>query len=102
MPLKSYLLTPGPTPIPERIALAMARPILHHRAPAFEKLFAEVRAGLKWIFQTKQDVLVFAASGTGAMEGSVTNFLRKGDQAICVNGGKFGERWGKICKAYGV
>lgn len=102
MALKSYLLTPGPTPVPERIALAMARPILHHRAPAFEKLFAEVRENLKWVFQTRQDVLVFAASGTGAMEGAVTNFLRKGDKAICVDGGKFGERWVKICKAYGV
>ncbi len=102
MALKSYLLTPGPTPVPERIALAMAQPILHHRAPAFEKLFAQVREDLKWLFQTKQDVLVFLSSGTGAMEGAVTNFLRRGDKAIVVNGGKFGERWGKICKAYGV
>jgi aspartate aminotransferase-like enzyme len=102
MPLKSYLLTPGPTPVPERIALAMAQPILHHRAPAFEKIFARVREDLKWVFQTKNDVLVFAASGTGAMEGAVTNFLRKGDKAIVVDGGKFGERWAKICKAYGV
>ncbi|HET7753031.1 MAG TPA: alanine--glyoxylate aminotransferase family protein [Anaeromyxobacteraceae bacterium] len=102
MPLKSYILTPGPTPVPERIALAMAQPILHHRAPAFEKIFAEVREGLKWIFQTKQDVLVFCSSGTGAMEGTITNFLRKGDKAIVVDGGKFGERWWKICKAYGV
>ncbi|BDG08092.1 pyridoxal-phosphate-dependent aminotransferase family protein [Anaeromyxobacter paludicola] len=102
MALKSYLLTPGPTPVPERIALAMAQPILHHRAPAFEKLFAQVREDLKWLFQTKQDVLVFLSSGTGAMEGAVTNFLRRGDKAIVVNGGKFGERWGKILKAYGV
>src|SRR6266568_2112558 len=102
MALKSYLLTPGPTPVPERIALAMAQPILHHRAPAFEKLFAQVREDLKWIFQTKQDVLVFLSSGTGAMEGAVSNFLRRGDEVIVVNGGKFGERWGKICKAYGV
>jgi aspartate aminotransferase-like enzyme len=102
MALKSYLLTPGPTPVPERIALAMAQPILHHRAPAFEKIFARVREDLKWVFQTKNDVLVFAASGTGAMEGAVSNFLKKGDKAIVVDGGKFGERWWKICKAYGV
>jgi aspartate aminotransferase-like enzyme len=102
MPLKSYLLTPGPTPVPERVQLAMARPILHHRAPAFEKLFAEVRDGLRWVFQTKQDVLVLAASGTGAMEGSVTNFLRRGDKVVVVDGGKFGERWWKICQAYGI
>jgi len=102
MPLKSYILTPGPTPVPERVLLSMAKPVLHHRAPAFEKVFAEVREGLRWIFQTKQDVLVFLASGTGAMEGAVTNFLRKGDKVIVVDGGKFGERWWKICKAFGV
>jgi aspartate aminotransferase-like enzyme len=102
MALKSYLLTPGPTPVPERIALAMAQPILHHRAPAFEKIFGRIREDLRWVFQTKNDVLVFAASGTGAMEGAVTNFLKKGDKAIVVDGGKFGERWWKICKAYGV
>ena len=102
MPLKSYILTPGPTPVPERVLLSMAKPVLHHRAPAFEKVFAEVREGLRWIFQTKQDVLVFLASGTGAMEGAVTNFLRKGDKVIVVDGGKFGERWWKICKALGV
>jgi aspartate aminotransferase-like enzyme len=102
MPLKSYLLTPGPTPVPERVQLAMAKPILHHRAPAFEKVFAEVREGLKWIFQTKSDVLVFLSSGTGAMEGAITNFLRRGDKVVVVDGGKFGERWWKIAKAYGV
>jgi aspartate aminotransferase-like enzyme len=102
MPLKSYILTPGPTPVPERVQLAMAQPVLHHRAPAFEKVFAQVREDLKWIFQTRQDVLVFCASGTGAMEGAITNFLRRGDKAIVVDGGKFGERWWKIAKAFGV
>ena len=102
MPLKHYLLTPGPTPVPERVALAMAHPIPHHRAPAFEALFAEVREGLKWIFGTQQDVLTFASSGSGAMEGALVNFLRPGDAIATVNGGKFGERWGKIGKAYGL
>ena len=102
MPLKHYLLTPGPTPVPERIALAMAHPIPHHRAPAFEALFAEVRQGLQWIYGTQADVLTFAASGTGAMEGALVNFLRPGDEIAAVNGGKFGERWGKIGKAYGL
>src|SRR5437868_13081387 len=80
----------------------MARPIVHHRSPEFEAVFARVREGLAWLYQTKQDVLVFAASGTGAMEASVVNFLRKGDAAVVVDGGKFGERWGKLAKAYGV
>ncbi|MHB8420781.1 MAG: pyridoxal-phosphate-dependent aminotransferase family protein [Myxococcales bacterium] len=102
MPLKHYLLTPGPTPVPERVALAMAQPIPHHRAPAFEALFADVREGLKWLYGTKGDVLTFACSGTGAMEGSIVNFFKPGDEVVTVNGGKFGERWGKIGKAYGL
>ena len=88
---KIRLLTPGPTPVPERLSLRMARPIVHHRSPEFEAVFARVREGLSWLFQTKQDVLVFASSGTGAMEASFVNFLRKGDTAIVVDGGKFEE-----------
>jgi aspartate aminotransferase-like enzyme len=99
---KIRLLTPGPTPVPERLSLRMARPIVHHRSPEFEAVFARVREGLQWLFQTKQDVLVFASSGTGAMEAAFVNFLRKGDSVIVVDGGKFGERWGKFAKAYGV
>jgi aspartate aminotransferase-like enzyme len=99
---KIRLLTPGPTPVPERLSLRMARPIVHHRSPEFEAVFAKVREGLQWLFQTKQDVLVFAASGTGAMEASFVNFLKKGDTVVIVDGGKFGERWGKFAKAYGV
>src|SRR5437764_1654040 len=99
---KIRLLTPGPTPVPERLALRMAQPIVHHRSPEVEAVFARVREGLQWLFQTKQDVLVFASSGTGAMEAAFVNFLRKGDSAVVVDGGKFGERWGKFAKAYGV
>jgi aspartate aminotransferase-like enzyme len=100
--LKRYLLAPGPTPVPPEVMLAMARPILHHRAPEFAELFGEVRRDLKWLFQTNNDVLVLASSGTGGMEGSVANVLSPGDKALVVNGGKFGERWGKICKTFGV
>jgi len=100
--LKRYLLAPGPTPVPPEVLLAMARPMIHHRAPEFDPIFAEVREGLKWLFQTRNDVLMLASSGTGGMEGSVSNFLSPGDKALCINGGKFGERWGKICKAFGV
>src|SRR5438105_8403250 len=99
---KIRLLTPGPTPVPERLALRMAQPIVHHRSPEFEQVFARVREGLQWLFQTKQDVLVFASSGTGAMEAAFVNFLKRGDTAVVVDGGKFGERWGKLAKAYGV
>jgi aspartate aminotransferase-like enzyme len=100
--LKRYLLAPGPTPVPPEVLLAMARPVIHHRAPEFAQLFGEVREDLKWLYQTRNDVLILAASGTGGMEGSVSNFLSPGDKALVVNGGKFGERWGKLCKTFGV
>jgi aspartate aminotransferase-like enzyme len=99
---KYYLMAPGPTPVPNNVLLAMARPIIHHRTPEYEALFAEVREGLKWLVQTTQETIVLAASGTGAMEAAVANTLSPGDKAIVVRAGKFGERWGEICKAYGV
>lgn len=99
---KKQLFSPGPTPVPERILLAMAGPIMHHRDPAYEELFAEVREGLKYVFQTKQEVLVLVSSGTGAMEAAVSNTLSLGDEVLVVRGGKFGERWAEICEAYGV
>jgi len=100
--IKKQLFSPGPTPVPERVLLAMAGPVIHHRDPAYEQLFQEVREELKYVFQTKNEVLVFASSGSGAMEGAVCNTLSTGDQAIVVRGGKFGERWGELCEAYGV
>jgi aspartate aminotransferase-like enzyme len=99
---KRYLLAPGPTPVPERVLQVMSMPIIHHRSPEFEPILEEVREGLKSVFQTEQEVLIFASSGTGAMEGAVTNLLRRGDEAIVVRGGKFGERWAEICEGYGV
>jgi aspartate aminotransferase-like enzyme len=80
----------------------MARPIIHHRTPEYEALFAEVREGLKWLVQTTQETIILAASGTGAMEAAVTNTLSPGDKALVVKAGKFGERWAEICSAYGV
>jgi aspartate aminotransferase-like enzyme len=100
--IKRYLLAPGPTPVPPEVLNASALPIIHHRTPQFAAVLAEVQEGLRELFGTAGDVLVLAASGTGAMEGSVTNLLSPGDEAIVVNGGKFGERWTKLCQAYGV
>jgi serine---pyruvate transaminase len=100
--LKRYLLTPGPTPVPEEALLAMARPIIHHRTPQFMAILKEAVEGLKYVLQTKNDVFIFASSGTGAMESSVTNLLSRGDKALVVRGGKFGERFSEICQAYGV
>ncbi len=99
---KKYLFSPGPTMLPPEVLLKMAEPIIHHREPEFEKIFAEVREGLKYLFQTKNEVLIFTSSGTGAMEGAVSNILSRGDKALVIRGGKFGERWGEICKAYGI
>ena len=99
---KRYLLAPGPTAIPPEVLLKMAEPIIHHRNPLFEEVVQEVRDNLKYLFGTKNEVLMFASSGTGAMEGAVTNMLSPGDRAICIRSGKFGERWANICKAYGV
>ena len=100
--LKRYLLTPGPTQVPPEVLLRMSQPLIHHRTPEFSQLFAEVQDGLKWLFQTSHDVLILAASGSGAMEAAVTNTCSPGDCVIVVNGGKFGERWLKICAAVGV
>src|SRR3989442_12531138 len=100
--LKRYLLAPGPTQVPPEVLLAMARPILHHRAPEFAALFAQVREDLKWLFQTRNDALTLASTGTGAMEGAVSNFLSPGDTALYVNGGKLGQRGGEIWKAVRV
>ena len=99
---KHYLLAPGPTPVPERALLKMAQSMIHHRTPEFSAIFKETAELLKYVFQTKQDVLILAASGTGAMEGSITNFFSPGDEVITINGGKFGERWTKICQTYGL
>lgn len=99
---KYYLLSPGPTPVPENVLSAAAEPIIHHRTPEFSKIFLEVTEGIKFVFGTKQDAFILTSSGTGAMEAAVVNTMSPGDKVITINAGKFGERWGNICKAYGV
>lgn len=100
--LKKYLITPGPVSVPEQVLLDMARPMIHHRTPEFEEIFKEARNGLKKIFKTEQEPLILASSGTGAMESAVVNTLNKNDKVLVINGGKFGERWIKICQSYGI
>jgi aspartate aminotransferase-like enzyme len=99
---KNYLLTPGPTPLPPEICEAMSRPIIHHRTPQFQEVIKEVHEGLKYIYQTKNEVFMLASSGTGAMEAAVINLCSPGDTVITVESGKFGERWTEICKACGI
>src|SRR3954466_5217207 len=90
---KQYLMTAGPTPLPPAVSQAMAEPILYHRAPAFIEVYERVLERLRHVFQTENEVLCFAASGTGAMESAVANLVGPGDTAVVASCGKFGERW---------
>ena len=100
--LKQYLMTAGPTPLPPAVSQVMAEPMLYHRAPAFVEVYARVLERLKTVFQTANDVLVFAASGSGAMESAVANLVRPGEPALVASCGKFGERWAELCDAFGA
>jgi aspartate aminotransferase-like enzyme len=99
---KHYLMTPGPTPVPEDIRNEMAKPMIHHRTKEYQNIFKDATEGLKKIFKTSGDLFTFTSSGTGAMEASIVNVLSSGDKIIVVRGGKFGERFGDIAKAYGI
>ena len=100
--IKPYLLSPGPTPIPNEVALAMSETMIHHRTPQFNEIFENVRQGLKTLFGTKGDVLILASSGTGAMEAAVANLFSPGEKVLVINGGKFGERWLQISQAFSL
>lgn len=97
---KKYLLSPGPTMVPETVLARMSEPMIHHRTPQFSAIFAEVKKDLKYLFQTKKEVLILSSSGTGAMESAICNLFSKGDKVLFVNGGKFGERWGQIASTF--
>ena len=99
---KQYLMTAGPTPLPPAVSQVMAEPILYHRAPAFVEVYARVLERLKMVFQTRNEVLTFAASGSGAMESAVANLIAPGDVAVVASAGKFGQRWAELCDAYGA
>jgi aspartate aminotransferase-like enzyme len=99
---KTRLLTPGPTPIYPKALQAMLGADMHHRTQAFKNVFAAVLADLKLVMGTTHDVLVLVASGTGAMEASVTNCFSAGDRVIVCTAGKFGERWVEMTRAFGL
>ncbi|NES96922.1 MAG: alanine--glyoxylate aminotransferase family protein [Desertifilum sp. SIO1I2] len=99
---KLMLMIPGPTPVPEQVLLAMTKHPIGHRSGDFSKIMAEVTENLKWLHQTQNDVLILAASGTGAMEAGIINFLSPGDRVLALHNGKFGERWVEVAKAYGL
>ncbi len=99
---KKYLMTPGPTPVPAEVLLAQARPMIHHRTPDFSRVLMGAVDGLKYVFETKNDVLLLACSGTGAMESAFANCFCAGDTVIVARNGKFGDRMVSIAKAYGL
>jgi aspartate aminotransferase-like enzyme len=100
--IKQYLMTAGPTPLPPRVLSVMAEPVVYHRAPAFDALFARVLNRLPRLFQTSNDVMVFTASGSGAMESAVANLVRPGEPILACAAGKFGERWIELGEAHGA
>ena len=99
---KPRLMTPGPAPVPEDVLLELARPVIHHRSAEAKAVIVEVVAGLKEVFQTKNDIMILTASGTGAMEAAAVNTVPPGGKALVLNAGWFSKRWGDICKAYGI
>jgi aspartate aminotransferase-like enzyme len=98
---KSRLFTPGPTPLLPAAQMAMASADFHHRTAEFREIYKRTLADLKAFIGTKNDVLLLAASGTGAMEASVSNLTSPGDKVLVLTAGKFGERWVSLAKAFG-
>jgi len=96
------LMTPGPTPVPAEVLLAQASPIVYHRGPGFGAVLRDCIEGLQWIMQTRNDILTFTTSGSGAMESAVVNCFSPGDKVLVVSVGNFGERFQTICKTYGL
>ncbi len=100
--IKYSLMIPGPTPIPTRVLSAMNHDMIGHRGPLFSAVMKEVMEGLRWAYETKNDIFIYPSSGTGGMEVAVVNMFSPQDKVIVLNIGNFGARFVKICKAYGV
>jgi aspartate aminotransferase-like enzyme len=99
---KRYLFAPGPTPVPPEVLAATAEPVVHHRGPDFRVVYERTLARLRAVFRTEGDVLLFTASGTGAMESAPANLCAPGERVAVVSHGSFGERWIAICEAHGL
>jgi aspartate aminotransferase-like enzyme len=96
------LMTPGPTPVPAEVLAAQGSPVVYHRGPGYAAVLREVTEGLQWLMRTANDVLTYTSSGTGAMESAVVNCFSPGDRVLVVSVGNFGERFARICAAYGL
>ncbi len=99
---KAYLMIPGPTPVPPSVTGAMTAPIIGHRSGDFQVLHSDIIAKLQKLFQTQNEIYVLTSSGTGGMESAVANTVSPGDKVLTLVGGKFGERWTELCRAYGA
>ena len=99
---KLSLMIPGPTPVPETVLQAMGRHPIGHRSADFQKIVKRTTKQLQWLHQTTGDVLAITGSGTAAMEAGIINVLSKGEKVLCGDNGKFGERWVKLARAYGL
>tara|TARA_B100000212_G_scaffold49808_1_gene32139 strand:+ start:43 stop:1176 length:1134 start_codon:yes stop_codon:yes gene_type:complete len=95
-------MIPGPTPVPERVLQALGRHPIGHRSKDFQNIVKTTTENLKWLHQTKNEVLTITGSGTAAMEAGIINTLSKGDKVICGENGKFGQRWVKVAKEFGL
>ena len=96
------IMAPGPTPVRPEVLLAQASPLVYHRGPGYGAVLREVTENLKAIYRTKNDVLIFASSGTGGLESAIANLFSPGDAILVVVAGYFGERFAKIARAYGL
>ena len=97
------ILTPGPVPIPDFVTTAISRPVIPHRSPEFEAIYADILEGLKYLFQTKKGVVgTLIASGTGGMEILIKSLFREKEAVLVVSNGKFSQRWADFSKIEGL
>ncbi len=99
---KTFLMIPGPTPVPESVMMEIAKHPIGHRSSEFSSILKEVYENLKYVFQTKNDVFMFTSSGTGAMCAALENLVNEGDHVLCLSLGNFGNRWAKIAESRGA
>ena len=99
---KRYLLTPGPTPVPPEVLAELAKPVIHHRERDFREIYERCLARLQDVYRTRNDVLLFTTSGTGAFESAVANLTSPGDRQLVLSAGNFGERWAGMARAFGA
>src|SRR5437660_12534464 len=102
MTFNTQLRIPGPTPLPERVVRSLSRPMIDHRGPEFAAILAEITAGARRVFKTKNDLLLLTSSGTGGLESAVANLVSPGDQVVAALCGNFGERFAALAAAYGA